>query len=70
MGIGNESMSKRTTITLPDGVFEDLEKWADKEGRPTANLAAFLVEIAVKQRFSERYPEVSDPKEQSSAKGK
>lgn len=50
-----EGMSKRTTITLPDSIYEDLEKWADSEGRPTANLAAFLVEIAVKQKFSEKY---------------
>ena len=55
-------MSKRTTITLPDGIFDDLENWADKEGRPTANLAAFLVELAVKQRFAEKYPEMSESK--------
>lgn len=42
------SMSKRTTITLPDEVFEKLEQWADRQGRPTANLAAFLVEVAVR----------------------
>lgn len=53
-------MSKRTTITLPDGIYEDLERWADKEGRPTANLVAFLVEVAVKQRFPEKYPEFSE----------
>lgn len=41
-------MSKRTTITLPDEVFEKLEQWADRQGRPTANLAAFLVEVAVR----------------------
>lgn len=56
------NMSKRTTITLPDGIFDDLENWADKEGRPTANLAAFLVELAVKQRFAEKYPEMSESK--------
>ncbi len=48
-------MSKRTTITLPDSIFDDLELWADSEGRPTANLAAFLVELAVKQRFPGKY---------------
>ena len=47
-------MSKRTTITLPDSVFEDLEQWAETEGRPTANLAAFLVETCVKQQFPEK----------------
>lgn len=53
-----EDMSKRTTITLPDSVFEDLERWAKDEGRPTANLAAYLVETCVKQRFPEKYQQV------------
>lgn len=48
-------MSKRTTITLPDSVFDDLEQWANSEGRPTANLAAFLVETCVKQKYPEKY---------------
>lgn len=49
-------MSKRTTIVLPDQVFQDLERWADEEGRPTANLAAFLVEISVRAKYPEKYP--------------
>lgn len=53
------AMSKRTTITLPDSVFDDLEIWADSEGRPTANLAAFLVELAVKQRFPGKYQQAA-----------
>jgi hypothetical protein len=39
-----EDVSKRVFITIPDAVFTDLEDWADQQGRPTANLAAFLVE--------------------------
>lgn len=50
-----QEMSKRTTITLPDAIFDDLEKWAENEGRPTANLTAFIVEIAVKEKFREKY---------------
>ncbi|MDY6899984.1 MAG: hypothetical protein SWZ49_18180 [Cyanobacteriota bacterium] len=42
-------MSKRVFVTLPDSVFEDLEQWADSQGRPTANLAAFLIETSIKQ---------------------
>lgn len=42
-------MSKRINVTLPDTVLEDLERWAQVQGRPTANLAAFLIEIAIKQ---------------------
>lgn len=44
-----EDVSKRVFITIPDAVFADLEDWADQQGRPTANLAAFLVETAVRQ---------------------
>lgn len=60
------TMSKRTTITLPDSIFDDLEKWAEDEGRPTANLAAFLVEIAVKQHHPEKYkqPKVRNMQEE------
>lgn len=43
-------VSKRTTIVLPDKVFEALEEWADKEGCLTVNLAAFLVELGVKRK--------------------
>lgn len=58
-----QDMSKRTTITLPDAIFDDLEEWADGEGRPTANLAAFLVEIAVKEKFREKYISKKEKKE-------
>lgn len=44
-----EDVSKRVFITVPDAVFEDLEDWAHQQGRPTANLAAFLVETAIRQ---------------------
>ncbi|WP_082803638.1 ribbon-helix-helix domain-containing protein [Anabaena sp. 4-3] len=42
-------VSKRFTITVPDSVFDELEDWADQQGRPTANLASFLVETGVRQ---------------------
>ncbi len=42
-------MSKRVFVTLPDSVFEELEQWADSQGRPTANLAAFLIETSIRQ---------------------
>ncbi|WP_414553536.1 ribbon-helix-helix domain-containing protein [Anabaena sp. CCY 0017] len=49
-------MTKRTTIVLPDVVYEDLQIWADEEGRATANLVAFLVEQAVRAKFPSKYP--------------
>jgi hypothetical protein len=42
-------MSKRFTVTLPDAVFKDLEDIATKEGRSTANLAAFLIESGIRE---------------------
>lgn len=42
-------VSKRFTVTVPDSIFEDLEALADSQGRPTANLAAFLIETGVNQ---------------------
>jgi hypothetical protein len=42
-------VSKKITITLPDSVHTDLEQWADEQGRPTANLATFLVELGLRQ---------------------
>jgi len=54
-------VSKRVTVTLPDAVFEDLERWADLEGRPTANLAAFLIEIEVKE--AKEQGKIPPPKE-------
>lgn len=45
----SDSMSKRTTITLPDSVYVELEDWARQQGRPVANLASFLVELGIRQ---------------------
>ncbi|MBW4504957.1 MAG: hypothetical protein KME64_00325 [Scytonematopsis contorta HA4267-MV1] len=42
-------VSKRINVTLPDTLYEELERWAEAQGRPTANLAAFLIEIGVKE---------------------
>jgi hypothetical protein len=41
------TVSRRIHVTLPDYICEALERWADNQGRPTANLAAFLIEVAV-----------------------
>ncbi|MBE9039940.1 hypothetical protein IQ235_03925 [Oscillatoriales cyanobacterium LEGE 11467] len=36
-------MVKRIHLTLDDGDYEDLERWATWQNRPVANLATFLV---------------------------
>ncbi len=45
----NNPVSKRFTVTVPDSVFEELENWAEYQGRPTANLAAYLIEAGIRQ---------------------
>jgi hypothetical protein len=65
-GSGNQAhaiVSKRVNLTLPDSVFYALERWAEAEGRPTANLAAFVVELAVKEAEAQnKIPPPSDKK--------
>jgi predicted DNA-binding protein len=40
---------KQITVTLPNQIAEALKNWAAQQGRPTANLAAFLVEQGIQQ---------------------
>jgi len=49
-------VTKRTTITLPSAVYEALEHWAEDEGRPTANLAAYLIEQSVRIKYPDQFP--------------
>lgn len=44
-----DAVSKRVHVTLPDKVFDTLQRWADDQGRPIANLVAYLVEKAVEE---------------------
>lgn len=44
-----QAVSKRIFVTLPDTVHADLEGWADYQGRPTANLAAYLIELGIRE---------------------
>ena len=43
-----EIVSKRYFITLPDGIADALERWAESERNKPSTLAAFLVESAVR----------------------
>ncbi|NEN97241.1 MAG: hypothetical protein F6J94_16540 [Moorea sp. SIO1F2] len=46
-------MSKRIQVTLPDRIADDLQRWADYDGRPLSNLAAYLLERAVTEAKKE-----------------
>ena len=61
-GVENEViLSKRINITLPDAVIDDLEWWAEYQGRSVANLAAFLIEMSIVQAKEKRdYPPKPD----------
>ncbi|BDA76546.1 hypothetical protein CAL7716_107120 (plasmid) [Calothrix sp. PCC 7716] len=53
---------KKFSITVPDSVFKDLEALAEHQGRPTANLASFLVELGIhiykeRREFPKQEPE-------------
>jgi hypothetical protein len=61
-------MPARFTVTLPDQINQDLQEWADSEGRPKANLVAFLIERSVRLRYPERYPETNSSESHASSK--
>jgi len=46
-------MSKRVYVTIPDGVYQQLEELAKRQRRPTANLAAYLVEKGVESAINQ-----------------
>ena len=52
-------MSDRFSVTLADGLAADLQQWANEEGRAKANLASFLIELAIRQKFPEKYQPLS-----------
>ena len=56
----HEVVSKRIHVTLPDGVFQKLEGWADSEGRPVANLAAYLLQKTIEE--AEEQGKIPEPK--------
>lgn len=45
----DKRVSKRVMVTLPDEVAKALEAWAERQGRPTANLAAYLLETSIRE---------------------
>ena len=64
-----DSMSKRIQVTVPDRLAEELEKWADYDGRPVSNLCAYLLERAVSEakREGEQWSTQSDTGKQDNS---
>jgi CopG-like RHH_1 or ribbon-helix-helix domain, RHH_5 len=46
---------RKFSVSLPGDIANDLERWAILEGRNRGNLAAHLLESAVRIRFPEKY---------------
>ncbi|HAX78305.1 MAG TPA: hypothetical protein DCY88_21405 [Cyanobacteria bacterium UBA11372] len=50
----------RITVTVSEDVYEFLSQWADREQRPLANLAAYLLTKAT-QEYKEGQKQTSSP---------
>ena len=46
----SEMARPRITITVLEDVFQYLSEWAEREERPLANLAAYLLSQAARER--------------------
>jgi hypothetical protein len=63
------AVSKRVLVTLPDTVANDLENWAEYQGRPTANLAAFLIELGIREaKAKKEFKTLNKPEEEDDPK--
>ena len=49
------SMAK-FSVNLPEPIYQSLMQWAEHEGRTKGNLAAFLLEAAVRLRYPREHP--------------
>lgn len=45
------SLMKRLSASIPDRVYEQLEKLAEKEGRSVSNLVAYMLEKSIERRL-------------------
>ena len=52
----------RFTVNVPAVIGDALERWAESEGRKKASLAAFLIELAVRQKYPDEFPPSAFPK--------
>lgn len=60
-----DAMSKRIQVTVPDRLADELEKWADYDGRPVSNLCAYLLERAVSEAKREGAQWSSQPNQEN-----
>jgi hypothetical protein len=68
--MNGKDVSKKVYVTLPDTVYEALEGWADYQGRPTANLAAYLIELGIREAREKGEFKTAQKKPETEHKGK
>ena len=64
-------MTKKVQVTLPDRIAIELEAWAEYDGRPLANLCAYLLEKAVsesKEKGSDWFKDLKATEQRSKEK--
>lgn len=44
----SKEMAKRVFATVPDAVAEELEQWANQQGRSLSNLVGYLLENSLR----------------------
>ena len=60
----------RITVTVSEEVYEFLSGWAEREERPLANLAAYLLSQAARERQEQEQPsETPAPEPSTGGKG-
>lgn len=48
--------TKRIMVGMPIALYAALEDWAEEEGRPVANIAAYQLEQAIRIKYPDRFP--------------
>ncbi|NJO66119.1 MAG: hypothetical protein HC832_00370 [Leptolyngbyaceae cyanobacterium RM1_405_57] len=50
--MGERGKGKRLYLTLPNGIYEALERWAESEDNKPASLGAFIIEREVREAIA------------------
>ncbi len=67
-----QDMPKKVQVTLPDRIALELESWANFDGRPLANLCAYLLERAVsesKEKGADWFKDLKATEQKNKEKG-
>lgn len=65
-------MTKKVQVTLPDRIAIELEAWAEYDGRPLANLCAYLLERAIsdsKEKGADWFQDLKAREQRTKEKG-